>query len=211
MFRTTWLGKVLRSPITASVLLADRLLWPFWLRLQGVHCESGLTLVGRPEIRMAGGGEITLGRNIKLFSRQQSNPLQLHSPCALCLLQPNARIWIGDHSGLSGVVICAATSVQIGQRVLIGANCTITDTDFHPLSPEARQIHRTRGAVSKPIAVGNDVFVGAHAIVLKGTTLGDGCVVGAGAVVSGTFPARSIVAGNPARVVKEVDSMEVIY
>jgi len=113
-----------------------------------------------------------------------------------------ARIIIGEGSGLSGVVISAASSVSIGVRVLVGANCTIVDTDFHPLLPEARREHATQGALSKPVLIGDDVFVGMHALILKGTELGDGCVVGAGAVVAGKFPPRSVIVGNPARVVK---------
>lgn len=119
-------------------------------------------------------------------------------------MRAGARIVIGDGSGLSGVVICAASAIEIGARVLVGANSTIVDTDFHPLSPEARREHATRGAVSRPIRIGDDVFIGMHALILKGTDLGEGCVVGAGAVVAGSFPPRSIVAGNPARVVKEL-------
>jgi acetyltransferase-like isoleucine patch superfamily enzyme len=203
-----YIEKILRSPITVSILLADRYLWPQWLRLQGVNYEAGLTLVGLPEIRMMQGGEIKLGNNVNLYSRRRSNPLQLHSPCVFRLLQPNASIQIGDGSALSGTVICAATSVQLGKRVLIGANCKLADTDFHPLLPEVRQVDRNQGAASKPIVIGDDVFIGAHAIILKGTVLEEGCVVGAGAVVSGTFPRRSILAGNPATIIKKLDSSE---
>lgn len=203
------LGKILRSPITVPTLIADRLLWPGWLRWKGVQFGEGLSLMGRPVIRMAEGGEIRLGKNVTLRSRAQSNPLQLASPCALCLARPNTRIVIGDDCGLSGTVICAATSVEIGNRVMIGANCRIVDTDFHPLSPVERQRHPTEKASSRPIVVGDDVFIGMQAILLKGTVLGEGCVVGAGAVVSGTFPAFTIVAGNPAKVVKELDPSEV--
>jgi acetyltransferase-like isoleucine patch superfamily enzyme len=128
----------------------------------------------------------------------------LHTPCVLRLLQPNACIHIGDHSALSGVVICAATSVEVGSHVLIGANCKIIDTDFHPLHPEARQIDHNKGAGTSPIVIENNVFIGAHAIILKGTVLKEACVVGAGAVVSGTFPAYSVIAGNPARVIRDV-------
>ena len=171
----------------------------------GVEVESNLILVGRPVFRLAEGGEIRLGERVRLLSRRGSNPLQLRSPCALTLLAPNARITIGDDSALSGVVICATISVEIGRHVLVGANCTIVDTDFHPISPIQRREHPTRGAVSRPVRIGDDVYIGTQAILLKGTTLGDGCVVGAGAVVSGVFPANSMIAGNPARIVRQID------
>jgi len=199
------LAKLLRSPITVPTVIADRYVWPVWLRWQGVQFGEGLTLVGRPVIRWAKNGEIWLGRDVTLCSRPQSNPLQLSTPCALCLARPGARITIGDGCGLSGTVICAATSVDIGQRVLIGVDCRIVDTDFHPLSPAQRRIHPTEGAASKPIVIGDDVFIGMNAVLLKGTVLGEGCVVGANAVVSGMFPAYTIIAGNPARVIKQLD------
>lgn len=195
-----------RAPVTLGIILADQFWWPFWLRAQGVGYGPGLKLVGAPDIRMTPGGKIHLGMNVSLYSRPTSNPLLLHCPCALRLLAPNACITIGTGSALSGAVVCAATSVEIGEHVLIGANCKISDTDFHPLSPEARRIDRNQGAQTKPIVIENDVFIGAHAIILKGTVLGAGCVVGAGAVVSGNFPPRSIIAGNPARIIKQLST-----
>jgi len=181
--------------------LCDRWWWPWWLRLSGVKCGHGVRCTGLPRIRIARGGEIRLGDRVHLVSRGSTNPLWLHRPCALSA-RAGARIIIGEGSGLSGVVISAASSVSIGVRVLVGANCTIVDTDFHPLLPEARREHATQGALSKPVLIGDDVFVGMHALILKGTELGDGCVVGAGAVVAGKFPPRSVIVGNPARVVK---------
>lgn len=197
------LFRILRWLPVPGQLLLDRWLWPWWLRAAGVQCGRGVRCTGRPRVRLARGGEIRLGNNVHLVSRRGANPLWLHRPCALNA-RAGARIVIGDGSGLSGVVICAASSVEIGARVLVGANCTIVDTDFHPLSPEARREHATRGAVSRPVRIGNDVFIGMHALILKGTVLGDACVVGAGAVVAGSFPPRSLIVGNPARVVREL-------
>ena len=57
---------------------------------------------------------------------------------------------------------------------------------------------------AKPISIGKNCFIGCNSIILKGTTLGDGCVVGAGAVVSGQFPDNSIIVGNPGKVIKRV-------
>ncbi len=205
---TRLIFKLLRAPFTLAALVGDRWLWPLWFGAQGARAGAGLKLVGRPELRLAEGGEIVLGDRVTLFSRPNSNPLQLHTPCALKLLARGARIHIGAGSALSGTVICAAVSVTLGERVLVGANCKITDTDFHPLSAEARRRDRNAGAASRLVVIEDDVFIGAGAVILKGTTLGAGCVVGAGAVVSGQFPPGAIIAGNPARVIKEVESAE---
>lgn len=182
----------------------DRLLWFPCLWAEGVHCGRAVRCVGRPHVRLGSGGEIWLGDGVQLVSQRRGNPL-VHRRCTLIVRGAGARLTIGAGSGLSGAVVYVAERVEIGCRVLVGANCTIVDTDFHPLSPEQRRQHPSRGAVSKPVIIGDDVFIGAGAILLKGTRLGDGCVVGAGAVVAGAFPARSLVAGNPARVIRHLE------
>jgi hypothetical protein len=202
---TRFLLKLARAPLTLARIVLDGWVWPGWLAAQGVQTAPGLRLVGRPEVRLTPGGQISIGAGVTLASRPASNPMQLMTPCALRLLADNAVIRIGDQSALSGVVICAATAVEIGDHVLIGANVVISDTDFHPLAAEDRRTDRNRGALTRPVSIGADVFIGARAIILKGTTLGDGCVVGAGAVVSGQFPPHSVIAGNPAQIVKTLD------
>jgi acetyltransferase-like isoleucine patch superfamily enzyme len=200
------MARALRAPQTLVRRVLDRVVWPWWVRLQGVKSGLGLRLVGCPAVRIEPGGRIELGRGVRLFSRPDSNPLGLKAPCMLQLVEPGAQIRIGDDSALSGTVICAALEVELGQRVCMGANSMIVDTDFHPLSAAARREHPTRGRRSRAVRLADDVFVGAGAMILKGSTLGEGCVVGAGAVVSGVFPARAVVAGNPARVIKQLEA-----
>ncbi len=105
--------------------------------------------------------------------------------------------------GISGNTIYAWEKIIIGDRTQIGANTKIIDTDFHPLEYEKR-IGRDR-ANSKPVVIGNDVFIGMNSIILKGSKIGNGCVIGAGAVVSGEFPDNSVIVGNPARIIKKSD------
>jgi acetyltransferase-like isoleucine patch superfamily enzyme len=93
--------------------------------------------------------------------------------------------------------------VVLGDRVLIGANVTLADTDFHPLTPEGRAADINAGKHA-PIHISDDVFVGMNSLILKGVTIGQGSVVGAGSVVTRDVPARTIVAGNPARIVSDV-------
>ena len=114
--------------------------------------------------------------------------MRIDAPCTFSTLKPGAKIVIGSDSALSGTVICCAESVVIGERVLVGSNCVLVDTDFHPLSPGARRRHPTEGAKSRPIVVEDDVFIGTQSIILKGTTLGRGCVVGPSSGFPGEFP-----------------------
>lgn len=191
----------LQKPIVVSWFLTDRFLAPLLLACQGIEGCRHARFVGIPSIRKADGSRIVLGKNVKLVSRSTGNPLRINQPCSLATLTSEAMITIGDDSGLSGVVICASRSVKIGHRVLIGSNCVIMDTDFHPLDPQKRKLDRTAGANSSPVYIGDDVFIGTRVIILKGSVLGEGCVVGAGAVVSGEFPPGVVIGGNPASII----------
>lgn len=113
------------------------------------------------------------------------------------------RISIGSGCAISGATIYAIHSIEIGDDVLIGGNCKIIDNDFHPLHADKRNPEKLEDVKRKPIIIGDGCFIGANSIILKGTTLGKNCVVGAGSVVSGVFPDNVIIAGNPAKIIKD--------
>jgi carbonic anhydrase/acetyltransferase-like protein (isoleucine patch superfamily) len=196
------------SGVLAAVRSVGDSFVPAWLRSRGATIEEGVRFVGVPFFKAVAGSELRIGARTRIVSRMTGNPLLLATPTALVLVTPNARLSIGADAAVSGAIVCVADSVEVGDRCLLGAGCVISDTDFHPLSPEARRVDRNAGAEVRPIRIGDDVFVGSRAVLLKGTQIGDGCTVGAGAVVSGVFPARSIIAGNPAKVVRELPPAE---
>ena len=102
----------------------------------------------------------------------------------------------------------AAFPDETGAPVMLNTsfneNEPTVDTDFHPLTPEGRAEDINAGS-SRPITIEDDVFIGMNSLILKGVTLSEGCVVGAGSVVSRDVPPRTIVAGNPAQVVWSLD------
>lgn len=200
--------RLLVAPRTLYRYAVDRVIAPLHFALNGVSVGKGVFVSGLPILRLAQGSRLSIGNGVKLLSRPSDNPLRNFAPCSFSLIQPNAIIEIGEQSSFSGTVMCAATRITIGKHVMIGANCTISDTDFHPILPEQRRVHRTRGAATRPVVIEDDVFIGTQAVILKGTHLGAGCVVGAGAVVSGTFPPRSVIVGSPAVVVKQLEPPE---
>jgi acetyltransferase-like isoleucine patch superfamily enzyme len=119
-----------------------------------------------------------------------------------CYVGPGSRVW-------------SQSRVEIGDRVLISHLVDVHDTDSHPLDVAAR----ARDAVDRfehgeaaawrdvrcaPVRIGDDVWIGLKATVLKGVTIGSGSVVAAGAVVTTDVPPGSLVAGNPARVVRSL-------
>jgi acetyltransferase-like isoleucine patch superfamily enzyme len=86
-------------------------------------------------------------------------------------------------------------SIEIGHHVIIGPDVIVRDSDNHKLSHAV--------SASAPIEIGNDVWIGQRAIVLKGAKIGDGAVIAAGAVVTGEVPPRTLVGGVPAKVIRE--------
>ena len=131
-----------------------------------------------------------------------SNEIGLIQPCIFNIATTGSKIVIGDNVGISGSTICASKSVTIGDRVLVGSGCIITDTDSHPIDWEDRKAHKNDKTKSSPVVIGDDVFIGARSIILKGVTIGNHSVVGAGSVVSKDVPPDCVVAGNPAIIVK---------
>lgn len=90
--------------------------------------------------------------------------------------------------------------VTFGDNVFIGPNVSIY-TACHPLDPDER---RTGIEWALPVTVGNDVWIGGSTTILPGVTIGDGAVIGAGSVVTRDVPARTVVAGNPARIIRKL-------
>ena len=102
---------------------------------------------------------------------------------------------------MSGCTIYSMESITIGRNADIGSGCKIIDNDFH--YSERYPVERLDLLKRRPVVIGEGCFLGANSIILKGTTLGKNVVVGAGSVVSGTFPDNVIIAGNPARIIKD--------
>lgn len=109
---------------------------------------------------------------------------------------------IGANVGISGSTLYALESITIGDNVLIGANCKIIDNDFHPLDFQKRVNQIDSDINRTPVIIEKNSFIGMNSIILKGTHLGENCIVGAGSVVHGIFPNNVIIAGNPAKIVK---------
>ena len=115
----------------------------------------------------------------------------------------NAILEIGKNSGFSSVSIYCANEIKIGEYCSIGGNTSIWDTDFHPLDWELRR--RTfDGTKTAPICIGNDVFIGAHCLILKGVTIGDRSILGAGSVLTKNVNSDCVYAGNPAKLIRNI-------
>lgn len=172
------------------------------MKATGVQYGRGLLLKGVPVIFNKRGATLQIGENCIVKSSFLSNLVGLYSRTIIVTRTPEAQIRIGDNVGISGATIYARKSITIGDGTNIGGNAKILDNDFHPLEVEARLADDKSKIGTRPIVIGKNCFIGCNSLILKGTELGDGCVVGAGAVVCGKFPANSVIAGNPARVIR---------
>ena len=191
-------------PWKASNELRRWLILPFvWWRLRGLSLGGGWRCYGLPIIQRHRQSEIRVGRRLALRSSPASNPLGPNRPVIISTRRAGASITIGDDFGMTGGSLVCEQRISIGDRVWVGANAIITDTDFHPLDPEQRRTQPS-AANTAPVTIADDVFVGMNALVLKGVTIGAGSVLAAGCVVARDVPPRSVVAGNPARVVREL-------
>lgn len=115
----------------------------------------------------------------------------------------DARVEIGNDCEVNGANICARKYIRIGDRAQIASGVQIMDANGHPsLAYDRREGEDT----PQPVILGDNVWLGVNAIILKGVEIGDNSIVAAGSVVrAGHYPANSIIAGNPAKVVGTLD------
>jgi acetyltransferase-like isoleucine patch superfamily enzyme len=106
-----------------------------------------------------------------------------------------AQVTIGNYGTLVGPILRVESELHIGDYVLIAHGVVITDCE---------SLEGGRHQSPRPITIGDDVWIGVRSIILAGVSIGSGAVVGAGALVCEDVPAMTIVAGNPARVVRRI-------
>jgi len=192
----------LSNPVQFIRLAAKNLrvlCWTGYLMSKGVTVGKNISLKGKPAIERFT-GTIRIGDNVTLRSRSRGSHSTLYAPTRLITdTRPDATIEIGDHTRINGACIHATERISIGSHCLIAPNVTILDSDGHGLQPDER---RLANPVSAPVVIGNNVWIGISVIVLKGVRIGENSVVAAGSVVVHDVPPNSVVAGNPARVVK---------
>lgn len=186
-------------------LLIWRVIAPFRLRNSGASVGSHIELFGSPIVSMAPNSHIFIGDKVSLCSVSKYTALGVNHPVILRTLRARSVIDIGEDTGMSGCTICAAVSVKIGRQCLIGANVSISDSDFHSIKAENRRHNDSSDEINvAPVNIGNNVFIGTNSIILKGVAIGDNSVVGAGSIVTKSFPKNSIIAGNPAKLIGQV-------
>jgi acetyltransferase-like isoleucine patch superfamily enzyme len=178
-------------------------------------------LLGRPTCILAPTARLDASARI-LNARRASAHISIGGHCIVkgeLFVFASGAISIGEWCYVGeGTRIWSGCRVSIGNRVLISHNVNVFDNRTHPLSPAAR--HAQFRAIAnvghpqdvdlgeRPITICDDVLIGAAATILRGTTIGNGAVVSAMSLVTHNVPPFTIVAGNPARVVRELTDAE---
>jgi acetyltransferase-like isoleucine patch superfamily enzyme len=116
------------------------------------------------------------------------------------------RLEVGDDVGLSNSTIVCMRAVSIEDEALLGGGCQVFDTDFHSLDAEERAASRRPEVRTGPVAIRRRAFVGGYSILLKGSVVGEGAILGAGSVLRTEVPDGQIWAGNPARFIRRVEA-----
>ena len=166
-------------------------------RIAGVKVGKRVKLVGALRIKRAAGASIEIGDSVCIYSHPVANGVIGRRGSTLWAMAPGALLKLDTNVGCSSVCICAASAIHVGEGTIIGADAMILDNDFHLPVPDWQWVNAA-AETALPIHIGRGCFIGARAIILKGVTIGDGAVIGAGAVVTCDIPAGHMASGNPA-------------
>ena len=170
---------------------------------EGFYCETAQIF---RHLRNKQSGAVVIGKHVSCYAG-----------CSFSV-GVNGRCTIGDFTLLNGALIMAEDKIDIGSHCLISWNVGIADSDFHPLEPAQRLIdaqalapffkdHPPRPKLKTvPVKIGDNVWIGMNATILKGVIIGENSVVAAGSVVTKSVPPNTVVAGNPAVAVKTFPS-----
>ncbi len=168
---------------------------------EGFYCETAQIF---RHLRSQKRKAVVIGKHVSCYAG-----------CSFAVAE-NGTCTIGDFTLLNGALIMAEEKIDIGSHCLISWNVGIADSDFHPLEPAQRLIDaqalapffKDRPARPKlktvPVRIADNVWIGMNAVILKGVSIGENSVVAAGSVVTKNIPPNTVVAGNPAVVVRHL-------
>lgn len=164
---------------------------------------------GYPLINVWPGGKFEIGNNVRINNGGNYNNIGRQQKCSFVVAK-NAELLIGNDVGISATAIICHKKIKIGNNVKLGGNTVLYDTDFHSLDASLRlnkDLDKIN-ALSKPITICDNVFIGAHSTILKGVTIGENSIIGACSVITGNVPENEIWAGNPARLLRKISQQD---
>ncbi|QJR36230.1 acyltransferase [Gemmatimonas groenlandica] len=188
------LRRAIRNPgYAASVLLAlgKGYFYKRYLPLRGIRFSAGRNFLVFGRLTVRGPGKVEFGDNVNVSMHVTPFTHDV-----------NAVISVGDHCFLNGVRFGCATRIQVGADCIL-AEARIMDSNFH--STRADRWNPDAPVKTAAVILERNVWVAADAGILPGTRIGENSVVGFAAVCNGSYPANSLIAGNPAIVVRQIE------
>lgn len=176
----------------------------FLFYLNGINIGS-FFIKGIPYINKSLNASVKIGDKFKMNNGVKYSDSGLNGKCRIDV-RDHAILIIGDNVGMSDVTITCHEKITIGKNVLLGVGTQIRDTDNHSLNPQDRLNGLDwKNKKNAPIVIKDNVFIGAYSFILKGVTIGENSIVGAGSVVTKNIPPFEIWAGNPAKFIRKID------
>lgn len=177
-----------------------------------IICYFQVNVEGKPEkiegiltIRSNPKGSIMIGDGVQFRSGKKYNMIGGDTRLILRTYR-GGSIRIGNNVGIANSALVSMNHIEIEDNVMIGGNCKIWDTDFHSLDLNERMDKFDTHVNSAPIQIKKGAFIGANSLILKGVTIGEKSIVGAGSVVTKSIPPREVWAGNPAKFIKKIEA-----
>lgn len=206
------LAKSLRIPRKVRKLFYIR--WNrlvFWLN--GVQFGKNMQVHNSFYLNKNPKAKLTIGDDFIFTSGEAFNALCRNIRGCMFLPFAESVMEIGNNSGISSACLWANSRITIGDRVKIGGDCILMDTDAHNLDFRVRGSGEMIGkfakdsltAASAPIVIEDDVLIGTRCIILKGVTIGARSIIAAGSVVTKSIPSDCIAGGNPAKVIRKME------
>ncbi|GAB3032296.1 acyltransferase [Spirosoma pulveris] len=194
--------RIIRFGWRRSRRIAEALVTRVRFYLNNVSYGSGLKSCGIPIVDINDGCSMTIGRSFNINNGRNHNRIGRQQPCFF-IADLGGSIQIGDRVGMSCTALVSHNAITIGDDVTIGGNTVIYDTDFHTLITAQRTTFQDNSlAKTAPVVIRNGAFIGAHVTILKGVTIGENAVVGAGSVVTANIPSNELWGGNPAQFIR---------
>jgi len=172
-------------------------------RNKSIETGKHLHIKHRPIIDVRNESKLIIGNNVTLNSKNEKYHVSMFAPVKLFSRIAESTIIIGENTRIHGSCINAHKLISIGKNCLIAANCQIFDYSGHDINKKNRL--EVSGS-AKEIIIGDYVWLGTGSIILPGTVIHKGSVVAAGSVVRGSFKENSLIAGNPAKLIKYIDT-----
>ncbi|MDR2573949.1 MAG: acyltransferase [Desulfovibrio sp.] len=176
----------------------------------GIEVAPGVSAHGAVGLLRWPGGSIRIGTGANLISSwRRATAATVGAPVRLRVFGPGAAIEIGDGAELTGCSVTArSTRIVIGRKALLAPNCVVVDSDFHALWPPEKRADNPGYENDAPVVIGDYAWIGMNSLILKGVSIGEGAVVGAGSVVTRDVPPRCLAAGVPARVIRRFSARQ---